>query len=123
MRMKPWIPSLAVAAFACTLAVASARAGDSDPAYAGTWAADLAQCKVGQERQEAPLVLTRDGYDQYETHCQFKSVEGGDDGVWKIGSECTIEGSNEPYDFTLTVSGDTLTVGDDTGTRDLLKCQ
>ncbi|MGE3229476.1 MAG: hypothetical protein AB7J30_08565 [Hyphomicrobium sp.] len=120
--MKYRVPSLAVAASACVLTIVSARAGDSDPAYAGTWAADLAQCKVGQERQEAPLVLTRDGYDQFETHCTFKSVDGGADGTWKVGSECTIEGSNEPYHFTLTVSGDTLTVGDDAGTRDLLKC-
>jgi hypothetical protein len=89
--------------------------------YPGTWATDLAQCKVGQERQEAPLVLTEKGYDQHETHCAFKSVDGGE-GEWKVKSDCTVEGNAEPYDFTLTVSGDTLTVTDEAGSRDLLRC-
>lgn len=119
-----WSASLAASAAACALTLAvSAYAGDEAPGYVGTWASDLAQCKTPQERQEAPLVLSKDGYDQYETHCKFKSVDGGADGTWKISSDCTIEGSSEPYDFTLTVSGDTLTLADDTGQRDLLKCQ
>jgi hypothetical protein len=96
--------------------------GAADPAYVGTWASDLAQCKVPQERQEAPLVLSKDGYDQYETHCKFTSVEAADS-EWKVKSECTVEGSPEPYDFSLVVSGDTLTVTDETGARDLLMCR
>jgi hypothetical protein len=113
--------TLALSALAATL-LASLPAHAADPAYVGTWASDLAQCKVPQERQEAPLVLSKDGYDQYETHCKFKSVEGADS-EWKVKSDCTVEGSAEPYDFTLTVSGDTLTVTDDTGSRDLLLCK
>lgn len=96
--------------------------GSSGPSYVGTWASDLAQCKVPQERQEAPLELSKDGYDQYETHCKFKSVEAVD-GEWKVKSDCTVEGSAQPYEFSLIVSGDTLTVTDDTGSRDLLKCR
>ncbi|MCC7253931.1 hypothetical protein [Hyphomicrobium sp.] len=111
--------SLSVLA-AAALAVGSARA--ADPGYVGTWASDLAQCKVPQERQEAPLVLSKDGYDQHETHCKFTSVDGAD-GEWKVKSNCTIEGTAEPYDFTLTVSGDTLTVTDEAGARDLLLCK
>jgi hypothetical protein len=107
-------------AFAALLAAAPARAGD--PAYVGTWASDLAQCKVGQDKQEAPLVLSKDGYDQHETHCKFKSATG-EDNQWKVSADCTIEGSAEPYDFTLTVSGDTLTVDDPAGGRDLLRCK
>jgi hypothetical protein len=117
--------TLALAALAAPLIVpvmASIPAHADDPAYVGTWASDLAQCKVPQERQEAPLVLSKDGYDQYETHCRFTSVKGNGN-EWKVTSECTIEGSAEPYDFALTVSGDTLTVTDDTGSRDLLLCK
>lgn len=105
---------------AAILATAPARA--ADPAYVGTWASDLAQCKVAQERQEAPLVLSKDSYDQYETHCKFTSVDGAES-EWKVKSECTVEGNAQPYDFTLTVSGDTLTVTDEAGSRDLLLCK
>lgn len=117
--------ALALAALAALLmASLPAHADDpaDDPAYVGTWASDLAQCKVPQERQEAPLMLSKDGYDQYETHCRFTSVDGTSN-EWKVTSECTVEGSAEPYDFTLTVSGGTLTVTDDTGARDLLLCK
>jgi hypothetical protein len=121
MRTNTTTLSLALSAFAVA-AFASAPASAADPAYVGTWASDLAQCKVPQERQEAPLVLSKDGYDQYETHCKFTSVEGADSD-WKVKSECTVEGTAQPYDFTLTVSGDTLTVTDETGSRDLLLCK
>jgi hypothetical protein len=121
MRTTTMKRSLGGATLAATL-VASVAAHAGDPAFVGTWASDLAQCKVGQDRQEAPLVLSKDGYDQHETHCKFKSVDGAD-GEWKVTSDCTIEGSAEPYDFTLTVSGDTLTVTDEAGSRDLLACK
>lgn len=104
------------------LALAGLPARAADPAYVATWATDLAQCKVGQDRQEAPLILSTEGYDQHETHCKFKSVDAADD-AWKVKSDCTVEGSAEPYDFTLTVSGDTLTVTDEAGSRDLLMCR
>lgn len=118
--MRNPTPTLSLG-FAALFATVSS-AGAADPSYVGTWATDLAQCKVGQERQEAPLVLSKDGYDQYETHCKFKSVDGAD-GEFKVTSDCTVEGNAQPYDFTLTVSGDTLTVTDDTGARDLLLCK
>ncbi len=93
-----------------------------DPAYVGTWASDLAQCKAPQDTQEAPLVLSADGYDQHETHCKFKSAD------WQ---RQPVEGlvrlhhrrRGAALEFSLTVSGDTLTVADDTGSRDLLKCK
>jgi hypothetical protein len=112
----------AVAAAALLSVPLSSQARAEDPAYVGTWASDLAQCKTPQDSQEAPLVLSADSYDQHETHCKFKSAEGADNS-WKVASDCTIEGAAQPYDFTLTVSGDTLTVADDTGSRDLLKCK
>lgn len=112
---------LAVAATLLSITTTTPARAD-DPAYAGTWASDLAQCKAAQDSQEAPLVLSADSYDQHETHCKFKSAEGADNS-WKVASDCTVEGAAQPYDFTLTVSGDTLTVADDTGSRDLLKCR
>jgi hypothetical protein len=112
----------AVAAAALLSVSLTSQTRAEDPAYVGTWASDLAQCKTPQDSQEAPLVLSADSYDQHETHCKFKSADGADNS-WKVASDCTIEGAAQPYDFTLTVSGDTLTVADDTGSRDLLKCK
>lgn len=121
MSTKAMTLPLAVTALAISAAAAFAE-GAAEPTYIGTWASDLAQCKVAQDRQEAPLVLSKDGYDQYETHCKFTSVDSASD-QWKVKSDCTVEGSAEPYDFTMTVSGDTLTIADDTGSRDLLMCK
>jgi len=125
MRAPMTIIPLASLAMCSVGFATAARADDpapaGDPAYVGTWASDLGQCKVGQEKQEAPLVFSKDGYDQYETHCKFKSAEPSDKD-WKVSAACTVEGTDQPYDFTLTVSGDTLTLTDDTGARDLLRC-
>lgn len=124
--MRPAQPSVALTLTALAIslaaqALAAFPAHAADPAYVGTWASDLAQCGVAQDRPEAPLVISKDGYDQHETHCRFTSVEG-EDGDWRVTSVCTVEGSTQPYDFTLTVSGATLTVTDETGSRDLLSC-
>ena len=103
------------------LALLAAPALAADATYVGTWASDPHQCKNAQDSPEAPLVMTNDGYDQHEAHCKFKSVTPGD-GEWKIAADCSVEGDTQPMDFTLTVSGDTLTLTDDTGGRDLLRC-
>lgn len=116
MRLRTLLIPLALASVALA---APSRA--ADPGYVGTWASDLAQCKVEQDRQEAPIVMTKNGYDQHETHCRFKSIDGADQ-QWKVKAECTVEGSAAPYDFTLTVSGDTLTMSDENGSNDLLRC-
>ncbi len=117
MRPPQFLLSLVAASFAL-----AAPAFADPPAYVGTWASDLAQCKIPQDRQEAPLVFTAKGYDQYETHCRFASAKLEDE-QWKIKANCTVEGNAAPYDFTLTVSGDTLTIADENGANDLLRCR
>ncbi len=102
--------------------LAAAPAYAAAPSYVGTWASDIAQCKLDQSRQEAPLVLQEKRFDQHETHCTFKSITGEND-EWNVKAGCQVEGSAEPYDFMLTVSGDTLTITDAFGTRDLLRCR
>ena len=44
------------------------------------------------------------------------------DGDFKIFADCTVEGNAQAADFTLRVSGDTLTFTDETGPRDFLRC-
>jgi hypothetical protein len=110
----------AAALIAITTACAAARADDT--AFVGTWSLDPANCSAPQESQNAPLVIAKDRYDQHESHCTFKSVKGGN-GEWKVNSDCTVEGSQMPYDFGLTLSGDTLTFTDSGGPRDFLRCK
>ena len=102
------------------LAAVPARAGDAP--YVGTWALNIANCRAAQDSQDAPLVIAKDRYDQHEVHCTFKSVTGKD-GDYKVAGDCTVEGNAQSYDFMLTVSGDTLTVTDEAGARDFLRCK
>jgi hypothetical protein len=101
---------------------AAAPALAADPAFVGTWGADKDQCKLKQDNEGAPMVFTTDGYDQHETHCKFKSVDGKDN-TWKISSECTVEGSAEKFDFTLMVDGDKMFMGDDTDGDEYMRCK
>ncbi|MBI1650187.1 hypothetical protein [Hyphomicrobium sulfonivorans] len=93
-----------------------------EPPFVGTWSLDPAQCTVGQENREAPLILAKDRYDQHESHCVFKSVQQVESD-WTIAATCTIEGDELDYAFSLTVSGDTLTFTDSAGARDFLRCK
>ncbi len=111
---------LAVTIAALALAALAVRAGDAP--YVGTWALDLANCKAPQDSQDAPLVIAKDRYDQHEVHCTFKSVTAKE-GDYKIAGDCMVEGNAQSYDFTLTVSGDTLTFTDEAGARDFLRCK
>lgn len=90
--------------------------------YAGTWAADLAQCKTGQDSQDAPLVLSAKGYDQHEAHCTFDGLKSSGPGEWSGKAACSIEGDKQSIAVGLTVSGDTLTLTEDGAARDLLRC-
>jgi hypothetical protein len=112
--------AIVFAALGMVALATTARA--EDPPYVGTWSLDPAACGTPQDSENAPLVIAKDRYDQHESHCTFKSVQAGN-GEWKFASECTVEGSPTPYDFSLTVSGDTLTFTDSGGPRDFLRCK
>ncbi|MFA5901432.1 MAG: hypothetical protein WC829_20205 [Hyphomicrobium sp.] len=114
--------TILAAAVLATAIVSVAPAVAGDPAFVGTWSLDPANCGAGQESENAPLVIAKDRYDQHESHCSFKSVAGGD-GEWKIASQCSIEGSPTDYDFSLILSGNTLTFTDSGGPRDFLRCK
>ncbi len=114
-----------VQALVCLVfAVAAAHpalAADDAP-YVGTWALEMRNCGADQASQDAPMLIAKDRYDQHETHCTFKSVEAKD-GDFKIAADCSVEGDAQSHDFTLTVSGDTLTFADEAGARDFLRCK
>jgi hypothetical protein len=117
----PTTTTRAAALLVRALATSAAARADHPP-YVGTWSLDPANCSAAQESENAPMVIAKDRYDQHETHCTFKSVTANA-GDWKIAGDCSIEGTAMPYDFTLTVSGDTLTFTDSGGPRDFLRCK
>ncbi len=104
----------------CTAAATAARA--EEPAYVGTWGTDAAQCKIAQDAEGAPLVITKDRYDQHEAHCVFKSVTP-EAALFKIVAECSVEGDTQAQDFTLTAAGDSLTWADGSGALELIRCK
>ena len=95
---------------ACAALLALAPLPAFAQAYVGTWAADPAQCRNGQEVQEAPMILKAKRFDQHEAHCTFSSVtkKGA---TWSVRARCTVEGNQINNNFTLRVDGNTLIMG------------
>ena len=79
--MRTLLASASALLIAALLGSGGARA--DDPPFVGKWSLDPNYCSTGQEDQNAPLVIAKDRYDQHESHCTFKSVEGKDSD-WKI---------------------------------------
>lgn len=111
---------LALAAITLLAAAIPAGAQGKDPAYVGTWASQPAQCKVGQDMEDAPLIMKRKGFDQHETHCTFASVQKKGS-AWTVKARCMVEGDVQRINMTLAVAGNRLTITD-TGPRTLTRC-
>jgi len=101
-----------VAGTAFGLTVVAALFGPAsaqDVPYVGTWAVRTSQCGVAQDKQNAPLVMGRRGYDQHEVHCRFASVRKQGDS-WRVLANCSVEGDRQKHAFTLSVAGNRLTL-------------
>lgn len=107
---------------ALALAVPANTAQAAGASFTGTWSADLAKCKTPQDDREAPMIVTKSGYDQHEAHCTFKSVKEVGKGEWKVSGTCSVEGDRQAMDETFTVSGNTLSIGGEGTSQDLLRC-
>jgi hypothetical protein len=116
------IRSNAVVAALAAAAIIPDAALAQTPAYVGTWASRPAQCRLGQEVQDAPMIIKRDGYDQHEAHCKFNSVQAQGK-AWTVKAKCMVEGDTQDYGFVLQVSGNRLTIKDEAGTRNLARCR
>lgn len=99
--------SLVTLAGIAVLSMSAAYAGE--PAYVGTWGNDATQCKKPQESQNAPMVVTANGYDQHEAHCTFSSIEKSGE-IWTMKTTCSVEGDEQTGQMTLSVTGNTLTI-------------
>jgi hypothetical protein len=107
---------LIVAAFVPTAASAQ------QPAYVGRWAPKPAQCKIPQGNEDAPLVMRRDGYDQFETHCRFSNIRQKGQS-WTVRAACEAEGDKQTMTLTLSVANNRLTIRDEFGPRVLQRCR
>ena len=97
-----------------------ARAGDVP--YAGTWGVDAEHCKVAQDQVGAPYIFTKNGYDQHEAHCTFKTVNRDGD-AFKFTYGCMVEGDMQSDDTVITISGDTLMWDDGSVAPSLMRCK
>src|SRR5262249_20139364 len=100
-------PRIAIAVAFRGPAIASRAVAEPAPPFVGKWAAQSAQCRLGQEDPGAPMIVRRNGYDQHEAHCTFKSVRPQPP-AWAIKAECTVEGNRQDYDFGVQVANNHL---------------
>ena len=96
------------------LLMAGANSASAKPrAYEGKWAPKLAQCRNPQDTLDAPWIVTRNGYNQFETHCTFSNVTGGGK-LWRANVKCLVEGSVEADKFVMRVVGSQLRIAQST---------
>jgi hypothetical protein len=109
--------------FACVAASNGAFANSATgTTYVGKWASQPDQCTVGQEAENAPLVMKTKGYDRHEAHCVFGSVSRKGS-TWKTHAKCDIEGDKRKLGLTLSVAGSGLTVKySDGGSESYQRC-
>ena len=98
-------------------------ASASAQAYVGTWGTNAAQCRVDQSRQNAPLILSRNRYDQHEAHCTFASARKTGPSSWQMRARCSVEGDRQAHTFDISVEGRMLTLRDGYGARRLIRCR
>jgi hypothetical protein len=99
-------------------------ASAANPAYVGTWATSAKKCKLPSDTLDAPVVMSRMAYNQFETHCDFKSlkmVRGG----WKARVVCLVEGAKEKDTLTIRASAKTMSIkwGVFPGTLNYVRCK
>jgi hypothetical protein len=108
-------------AIVALVALAGSPVQAQTPPYAGKWASQPSQCRVGQEKENAPMIMRRDGYDQHETHCKFTLVRPQMP-AWLMKGKCTVDGGHVDIDLTLELAGNRLTVRDENGASSYQRC-
>ena len=107
---------LAVLAGATLTSVTPTYAGQ--PAYVGKWGKDAAHCKSGQEIMNAPMLISKNGYDSHEVHCKFTSSKKSGN-TWTMKTKCFVEGDQQTGSLKLAIKGKSLIVD---GSHKLKRC-
>jgi len=111
--------ALALLAIMVVSAADGARA--QTPPFVGKWASQPSQCRLQQQSENAPMIVGRNGYDQHETHCKFKSVRPQMP-AYAVKAQCNVEGDAQDIDFVFQIAGNRLTIRDEAGSRVLQRC-
>jgi hypothetical protein len=91
-------------------------------AFVGTWAMSAAGCSIDQSMEDAPLLLSADGYDQHETHCRFDGLREPRPGRFETRTQCEVQGDTQEGVLEFEVQGDTLTLYPGAHARRLVRC-
>ncbi len=111
-----------LALIAFVLAAAPAACAEGSEEYVGIWAIEQTYCGEPPASEKSPMAIAKHGYDQFETHCAFTSVEA-DGQTYAIVAECTVRDDVKTRSFEFTVAGDTLTFTDESGAQELVRCR
>lgn len=79
--------------------------------FIGTWGATKAACRLSQDAQGAPMILTLTSLDQHETHCQL-ALSRNAASPWIARAKCTVEGDQQNHTFKFTVRRNRLVVSE-----------
>ena len=116
------IPAAALTLLAANaLAATSALAADAPP-FAGAWTVDPAYCKISQESEFAPMVMTATGYDHHELHCTFTSLKA-EGGAYTAAATCLAAGKKLEDAFIFLVAGDVMTLKRGALVRRFMRCK
>lgn len=78
--------------------------------FVGRWARRLDDCGIDQSREDAPLELHADGFDQYETHCSFDNLREREPGLFESRMHCSVQGDAQEGVIEFRLQGDGLTL-------------
>ncbi len=82
----------------------------AETSFVGVWGADDVQCATPQELETAPMAISETGYDQYETHCSFDTIEGQGANMWIVSGACSVQGDAQTFSMELSITDDQLTL-------------
>jgi len=118
------ISALAVAAACCALAGSGAAKTTKPPAYVGTWATSLTECKAATDKQGAPAVFGEKEFTQFDTHCSWDQIVWRRY-AWHARASCTAAGNKQDDTLEIAVSGDALALTWDSSkaTIDYARCK
>ena len=106
--MKQIANAAVAAALAMGVFAAPATAGNAKPpAYTGTWAQSLAECKTPLDDKDGPAVISATDYTQSKTHCTFGPVVYRRY-AWHTKVTCDATGTKPDDSLEISVSGDAL---------------
>jgi hypothetical protein len=105
------------------IALSAPFTGAAAQTYIGIWGVSPAQCVVDQSRQDAPMIMRRNRYDQHETHCTFVNIRKSGDTTWRVRARCTVEGDRQMHTFTMSVTDAVMTVREGRAARTLVRCR